>query len=726
MTSAKATSAQKTLTPSSPPPGKKLGWIRLLIALIIVFAGVGVAGVGGPYFGKISEVTTNSQTDFLPQSAESTRVVNEQRKFFGDDTVPAIVVFTSDAELTADQRTYLDGMSEQLRADGVISGETSPVIYADDGKAAELVIPLDAAQKTSDTVKELRAALEDAPLQTYVTGPAGLSADLVKAFGAIDGILLLVSVVAVFVILLIVYRSPLLPILVLLTSMVALSASIFAVWHLADAGIVKINGQVQGILLILVVGAATDYSILYVARYREALILQKNRFAATITAWKGSFEPILASGLTVIAGMLCLLLSQLESNKALGPVAASGIALSMMTALTFLPALLALFGRVAFWPARPRFNPDTAHAETSSKFWTRVADFVVAKPRKVWALTAVGLLVAAGFSMTLKADGLPQSEFVLGESEARDGQNALAEHFPGGSGSPANILVSADQLDSAVEILDDAEGVASVAAVAQDSPSSTVPVGEAGKNLPPVFANVKPTEVDGEVLLQATLSDPADSDEAQNTVKELRQTFADSDIDALVGGSSATSLDTNERSLHDLRVIIPTVLVVIALILMALLRSILAPVLLIICTVISYLSALGVSAILFNHVFHFPGADPSVPLYGFVFLVALGIDYTIFLMTRVREETLEVGTHAGMRRGLIVTGGVITSAGVVLAATFAALAVIPLIFLFQLAFIVAFGVLLDATIVRALLIPALVEDIGKKMWWPSKLAKSAD
>lgn len=726
MTSSKASSTQKTLDTSSPQHAKKLGWVRLLIAFIIVFAGIGVAGVGGPYFGKISEVTTNSQTDFLPQSAESTRVVSEQRKFFGDDTVPAIVVFTSDAELTEEQNNYLVGLSSRLRDGGVIEGETSPVIYSEDRKAAEIIIPLDASQKTSDSVQKLRDFIQNAPLESYVTGPAGLSADLVKAFGAIDGILLLVAVVAVFIILLIVYRSPLLPILVLLTSMVALSASIFAVWHLADAGIVKINGQVQGILLILVVGAATDYSILYVARYREALILQKNRFSATLTAWKGSFEPILASGLTVIAGMLCLLLSQLESNKALGPVAASGISLSMVTALTFLPALLALFGRVAFWPARPRFNPDTAHAETSSKFWTRVADFVVVKPRKVWALTAVGLLVAAGFSMTLKADGLPQSEFVLGQSEARDGQKALAEHFPGGSGSPANILVAEDQLDSAVSLLEGADGVAEIVAVAQDSPSSTIPVGEAGADLPPAFANIEPTVVDGEVLLQATLSDPADSDEAQNTVKELRQDFADAGIPAVVGGSSATSLDTNESSLHDLRVIIPTVLVVIALILMVLLRSILAPLLLIACTVISYLSALGVSALLFNHVFHFPGADPSVPLYGFVFLVALGIDYTIFLMTRVREETLELGTHAGMRKGLIVTGGVITSAGVVLAATFAALAVIPLIFLFQLAFIVAFGVLLDATIVRALLIPALVEDIGKKIWWPSKLATSAD
>lgn len=238
-----------------------------------------------------------------------------------------------------------------------------------------------------------------------------------------------------------------------------------------------------------------------------------------------------------------------------------------------------------------------------------------------------------------------------------------------------------------------------------------------------MFADAKPTVSNGRVLLQATLSDPADSPAAEDTVQNIRQALDDADPAALVGGETATDIDTNTSALRDLKVIIPSVLLVITLILMLLLRSLAAPLMLVCATVLSFLAAIGVSALVFNHVLHFPGADPSVPLYGFVFLVALGIDYTIFLMTRVREETKKVGTREGMRKALVVTGGVITSAGIVLAATFAALAVIPLVFMVQLAFIVAFGVLLDATIVRALLIPALVEDAGKKVWWPSKLAK---
>ena len=270
-------------------------------------------------------------------------------------------------------------------------------------------------------------------------------------------------------------------------------------------------------------------------------------------------------------------------------------------------------------------------------------------------------------------------------------------------------------------MLDGDAGVASTAALAQDSPSGTVPVGRSAKNLPPAFASIKPTESNGRVMLQTTLTDAPDSTAAEETVKRLRQDLHGISSEVLVGGTTAATVDTLAAAEQDRATIIPIVLAVITVILMLLLRSVLAPLILLAVTVLSYLATLGVSALLFNHVLHMPGADPTVPLYGFVFLVALGIDYTIFLMTRVREETLSVGTREGMRRGLIITGGVITSAGVVLATTFAALAVIPLIFLVQLAFIVAFGVLLDAILVRAFLVPALVEDLGGRIWWPSRL-----
>lgn len=695
---------------------------RVLLAALLTLAWLAVAGIGGPYFGKISEVSTNSQTDFLPATAESTQVVERQGDFLGTDAVPAILVFEADSTLTEEHRAYLEGLAGALASSGTFVGDSSPVIYSEDSEAAEIILPISTELDTRDTVDAIRAELDGsvpAGLTGYVTGPAGFSADLVKAFGGIDGILLVVALVVVFIILLVVYRSPLLPILVLTSSMVALSGSIFVIWHMANAGWVMINGQVQGILLILVVGAATDYSLLYVARYREALTRYESRFEATVAAWKGSLEPILASGGTVIAGLLCLLLSELSSNKALGPVAATGIVLSMLATLTFLPALLALTGRAAFWPARPRYSAEVKDA--SAGLWSKTADFVAAKPRKVWVVTALALALCAGFSATFQADGVRQSDLVLGESQARDGQNVLAEHFPGGSGSPASIILPAEHLDAAVPAIETLEGVSSLDVVADGSPSGTLPLGEAAANLPPLFAEATPKEVDGDLLLQVTLADPADSPAAESTVLALRSTLADVAPGSLVGGSTASDVDTITSAQRDRAVIIPVVLVVIALILMALLRSLVAPLLLVAATVLSYLAALGVSALVFNHIFDFPGADPTVPLYGFVFLVALGIDYTIFLMTRVREETLKTGTKEGMRTGLIATGGVITSAGIVLAATFAALGVIPLIFLAQLAFIVAFGVLLDATVVRALLIPALVEDIGSRVWWPSKL-----
>lgn len=698
-------------------------WVRVALAALLTLAWLAVAGIGGPYFGKISEVSTNSQTDFLPASAESTQVVEQQGDFLGTDAVPAILVFEADSSLTEAHRTYLEGLTDQLAASGTFTGESSPVIYSEDGQAAELVLPISTDVETREVVDGIRVEIAQAPngLTGYVTGPAGFSADLVEAFGGIDGILLAVALIVVFVILLVVYRSPLLPIIVLISSMVALSGAIFVIWHMANAGWVMINGQVQGILLILVVGAATDYSLLYVARYREALTQHVSRWEATRAAWRGSLEPILASGGTVIAGLLCLLLSELSSNKALGPVAATGIVLSMLASLTFLPAVLALMGRVAFWPARPLYSSEVKDA--SAGFWAKVAAFVAGKPRKVWLVTALVLALFAGFSATFQANGVRQSDLVLGESQARDGQNVLAEHFPGGSGSPANVIIPAIEQEAAVAALDSLDGVSSIAAVAQDSPAGTVPVGASAESAPPAFAGISPTEVGGHIMLQVTLADPADSQQAEETVGQMREILASEAPGSLVGGTTASALDTIDSAQRDRALIIPVVLAVITLILMVLLHSILAPLTLVAATVLSYLTALGVSALVFNHLFNFPGADPTVPLYGFVFLVALGIDYTIFLMTRVREEALHQGTKSGLRTALVATGGVITSAGIVLAATFAALGVIPLIFLAQLAFIVAFGVLLDATVVRALLIPALVEDIGKKIWWPSRLAR---
>ncbi len=735
-------------------------WARILIPLVLITAWIGAMGVGGPYFGRIDEVSEVDLTAFLPKSAEATRVNEESKKFRSEKLLPAVIVYEAQGDqLAPGTEQAINALSKKLANIDGIEGVLSPAIISEDKKAALVTVPINSGAEISEVVKETRATIADAYIsQTkgYVTGPAGFAGDLNVAFSGIDGVLLLVALAVVFVILIIVYRSPVLPILVLITSLSALSASIAIVWNLANVGLVELNGQVQGILFILVIGAATDYSLLYVSRYREELYVHGNKLASTLAAWKGSVEPILASGGTVIVGLLCLLLSDLASNKALGPVGAIGVGMSVIAALTFLPAMLYTVGRVSFWPIVPHADNVARKAhriKLENGFWHRVGVWVAARPRPIWIVTVVVLLVSA-FGMTqLRADGVAQSDLILGKSEARDGQAVVDAHFPGGSGSPALVVVDAAKSAQVVATLESDRGVDSVSTVASDSPSGLKPLGRAeaeikntiessieasiaSSGMPAVpgaptvqqlvdkaypFANAKAKVVEGRELLQVTLTDTPDSQAAKDSIVRLRQSLRVVDSSVLVGGTTAVQYDTNQASIRDRAIIIPTVLFAITVILMVLLRSVLAPILLLLTTVISFGASLGIAAFLFNNVWGFPGADPSVVLYAFVFLVALGIDYNIFLMTRVREESLKLGTQAGVIKGLVVTGGVITSAGIVLAATFAALAVIPIMFLAQLAFVVAFGVLLDTVIVRSLLVPALIRDIGSIVWWPSKL-----
>ena len=472
------------------------------------------------------------------------------------------------------------------------------------------------------------------------------------------------------------------------------------------------------------IGAATDYSLLYTARYLEELRRHESRTEATRAALRGVLEPILTSGGTVIAGLLCLLFSDLGSNRSLGPVAAIGVAFAVLASLTLLPSLTHLLGRASYWPRMPRFDPArTDEEQTHTGVYARTGRFVSKRPRAVWIACVILLGIGAAFVPTLKADGVPISSFVLGSSDARTGQEELARHFPGGAGSPAYVLTAENSLQSVATQLLDNDEVASVSVVSKASPSGSAPVTRAGIQPvgPPGTPPPAPTVDNGEVMLLATLTATADSDEAIDIVRELRTELSGT---ARIGGATATDLDTQTATKHDRALIIPLVLTVILVILVLLLRSLLAPVLLVATTALSFGTAMGVAAVVFNYVLNLPGADPSVPLYGFVFLVALGIDYNIFLMTRVREEALANGTREGMLRGLAVTGGVITSAGLVLAATFAALAILPILFLLQIAFIVSFGVLLDTFVVRTLLVPALVQDIGPTVWWPSRLLKN--
>ncbi|GLI26038.1 membrane protein [Agromyces rhizosphaerae] len=709
-------------------------WLRVLIPSILVLGWFAAFGMGGASFGQLSDVSTNDQAQFLPASAEATEVNELQAEFRDDDLIPAVVVYAADGELTDDQVEEITAQRDAFESIAGVDAEgASPVIVSDDGEAAQVVVPVVSGEEGTEAVEELRALIADEPIDgvtAAVTGPAGFTADLSGAFAGIDGLLIAVAFAAVFVILVIVYRSPLLPVIVLFTSLTALCTSVLVVVSLAAADVLLLTGQTQGILFILVIGAATDYALLYIARYRETLATEPTKWAATWAALRGSWEPILASGGTVIAGLLILLVSELNSNKSLGPVAAIGIVCALLAALTLLPALLLWAGRVAFWPRRPRAASDDPEQVGSGArgFWGAVSRLVSRRPRWVWIVSTLLLAVMSLGLVQLKAEGVPSSEFVLGESQARDGQELLGEHFPAGSGTPAVVIGPEDDLQQMADVALGVDGIASVAVLASDSPSGQAEVTADGIQPlgPPGTPAPEPDVVDGAVLLQATLEDPADSLEAEATVEALRDALDAVSEEALVGGTTAIALDTNAAAIADRTLIIPLVLAAILLILMMLLRSILAPVLLIASVVLSFGAALGVSAVVFETVFGWDGADPSVPLFGFVFLVALGVDYNIFLMTRVREESLVHGTRPGILRGLALTAGVITSAGLVLAATFAALGVIPILFLAQIAFIVAFGVLLDTFLVRTLLVPALAYDIGPAIWWPSKLSRPHD
>lgn len=765
---------------SQPKKSSKNNWTRILIASLITVIWLGAAAFSGPYFGKIGEVASNDLATFLPSSAEATQANKEIEKFRNSKTLPAIIVFENPKEIDDAGTAKIDALRKELQELPDVKGTISPAIIADEKKAALLVVSLERDSELKTVFPKIETVLANAKLSmTYkIGGPASFAKDLQKAFGAIDVTLLGVALAVVFIILLIVYRSPLLPIIVLLAAMSALAVAVCTVWYLADAGIVQLNGQVQGILFILVIGAATDYSLLYLARLREELHNYRSVAMATKAALKGSYESIIAAGGTVTLGLMCLLLSDLGSNKALGPVGGVGIAFAVVASLTLLPAILLLLGRFAFWPRQPEYDPEHEDSyKARHKIWAKVGGLVTRHPRRIWVGVSVVLLVACLGVGQLKADGVPQSALVLGKSEAREAQAIIDKHFPSGSGSPMYVIVAKEHQDTVINLLDKDSGVASLTIAADNSPSGSMPVGEAKRELedkirtaiakdreqkvqelrrslevsmtglPPMvieqayqatvsriptveeltqkampFKEATAKVKDGEVMIEATLAAAVDSDEARSTVVRVRDNVHALYDKTLVGGTTAIQYDTNHAALVDRATIIPLVLAVITIILGVLLRSLIAPIILLLTTLLSFGATLGIAALLFNNVLHFPGSDPSVILFGFIFLVALGIDYNIFLMTRVREETLRTHVQAGTIKALIVTGGVITSAGIVLAATFAALGVIPILFLVQIAFIVAFGVILDTIIVRSLLVPALTLEIGKYMWWPSKLS----
>ncbi len=710
-----------------------MGRKPLWIAVVTIIAWLAISSVAGPTFGKLSTVQENDNAAFLPDSAESTLASKVTVKFSdsSNDQIPTLLLFLGDVDPVKNPanlvriQSYLNELgnktlpeSGKLLSSYFVPGFPIQAIPSEDGKAALVNIALNSTiveerveEKPTlsliiDFMREdLKENFEAKELTTHVTGFGGIFADLFGAFGSIDSTLLTTTLLVVSIILIIVYRSPLLWILPLFTAIIALSVAGTIVYYAAKADLIDLNGQSQGILSVLVLGAATDYALLLIARYREELHHHESRYEAMRVSLRGVIEPILASGSTVIAGLLVLLLSDLSGNRGLGPVGAIGVAASMVTVLTLLPALLVIFGRWIFWPKIPKFDDVD---EQLSGTWAKIGNAVERNPKRIWISTALLLVIFAGFSFTLKADGLANTEAFTKRTDSVIGLERLGEHFPSGEGSPVEIVVKQGDVAQATTALLSVSNVAFVEPVVA---GQKIP----GAPTPPIKV------VDGQVLLNATLKVAPDSVEARNTIPLIREAVHAVDKEILVGGGTAVQFDTDVASRHDNRVIIPVVLIIIGLILGLLLRSILAAGLLLLTVVLSFMATLGVCQLVFENVFDFKGADASFPLFTFIFLVALGIDYNIFLMTRVREESLKIGTRKGVIKGLTVTGGVITSAGIVLAATFAVLGVLPLVFLAQLGFAVAFGVLLDTIIVRSLLVPALVHVIGPKIWWPSKM-----
>ncbi|WP_370618694.1 MMPL family transporter [Mumia sp. Pv 4-285] len=681
------------------------GWINHRFTPVLAIVGwIAVVVLLGPLAGQLTDVQENEAENWLPSSAESTKALKAAETFASPNTIPAVIVYEREGGLQpgdlekaeADAATFAEGDN--------IDGEVVGPIPSEDGEALEIIVPLNLGEDgwnlAPDAVEEMEDVVTDGPdgLDAYVTGPAGQAADSASAFEGIDSTLLLAAGGVVTVLLLITYRSPLLWLLPLISAGVALVVAQAVIVLLAKHANLTVDGQSAAILTVLVFGAGTDYALLLVARYREELRRHESRKQAMAVALHRAGPAIIASGATVAIGMLCLMLAQMTSTRGLGPVAAIGIVAGLLVMLTLLPALLVVCGRWIFWPRIPHFGD----ADPSSHgFWAKIGHRITRAPRRVWVTTSVLLAIATIGIVQLNATGLSTEEAFRSTPDSVIGEQVLSEHFPGGAGAPVVVLSRPDNADDVRAAFQANDGIA--------ADSVTEPA------------------VEGDwAYMEGTLEVEPDSDAAYDVIDELREELDAADPDALVGGTTAVTLDIQRASSRDNKVIIPAVLVVVLLILMLLLRAVVAPLILLGTVVLSFGAALGISALVFRYVFDFAGTDTSFPLFVFVFLVALGIDYNIFLMTRVREEAFKWGTRRGALIGLAATGGVITSAGLVLAGTFAALGTLPLVFFAEMGFAVAFGVLLDTLIVRSVLVTALNLDVGRHMWWPSALGRKED
>ncbi|MDI6104149.1 MMPL family transporter [Actinoplanes sp. NEAU-A12] len=680
---------------TSLPAGRVAKWVIVALWVALLVPALTLAG-------KLGDVEKNDNAAWLPGGAESTKVAERAARFQPAETLPAIVIYSRPEGITPADMTKALADAEAFQGIENVVGRPQGPSRSADGKAMQTVVHVhdgregwDGARKVVDAMTRVGEQNADG-LGFHVTGPAGYASDSVKSFGG-GGLVETITALVVVAILLLTYRSPLLPLVPLLAAGGALVTAEAVIYLLAKHAGLTVNTQTSFILTVLVFGAATDYALLLISRYREELRRHQDRHEAMAQALRRSGPAIIASAATVAVSLLVLMLATLNSTKGLGPASAIGILVGLLAMVTLTPALLVICGRWIFWPAKPSYGFAGA---TRPSIWTRIGAVVSRRPRIVWIGTALVLGVMTIGMTGLKADGIPSNGRFTTETQAVAGEQIQSRHFPAGSGDPIHAVAEAASAERVRTVLSGVPGVAGVAA---------------------------PMIRDGEALVLGTLDDPPGSSAAMRTVEEARAAIHQIEgAEALLGGNTAVALDIQQAATRDAEVIIPIVLVVVFGILALLLRAIVAPLLLMATVVLSLGAALGVSAVVFNHVFDFAGADANFPLLVFVFLVALGIDYNIFLVTRVREEAMLHGTRRGALTGLSATGGVITSAGLVLAGTFAALGALPLVFAAQLGFAVAFGVLLDTMIVRSVLVTALTLDVGRWMWWPSELFKHHD
>ncbi len=662
---------------------------------VLAFWIIAVVILGG-FAGKLTEVQNNEASSWLPGNAESTRALEKMEPFQDPNAIPTTVVYENEAGFSPGDLATMQEHATELQAMDNVEGKVIGPIPAEDGQAAQTTVTFNLGSegwnKMPGIADEIEQIAELDGAEVYIAGAGGQAVDSAESFEGLDSTLLLAALGVVILLLLLTYRSPILWILPIFSVVVALGSTLGLIYFLAKYADLTVNGQSQAIVSILVIGAGTDYALLLVARYREELRRHEDRHEAMAFALHRATPAIIASASTVIVGMLCLMLAEMNSTAGLGPVAAIGVAVSLLAMITLLPALLVIFGRWMFWPKRPDFG---SHEPTSTGIWAKVGHWITPRPRKVWVVTAAALGIACLGVLTLNTNGLSTEDSYTQEFPSVTGQKVLTEHGLADSSTPVMVVANAAQAASVATAM---EGIDKL-----ESPSEPIVAG-------------------GVAFITANLTVDSTTTAAFETVEKVRSAVhAVEGADALVGGQSAIYSDMLEANTRDSQVIIPVTLVVVLLILMVLLRAVASPLILIATVVLSFGAAMGISSLVFTYLFGYPGADPSFPLFVFVFLVALGIDYNIFLMTRVREETMTRGTRQGSLVALSATGGVITSAGLVLAATFGVLASLPLVFLVELGFAVALGVILDTIIVRSVLVTAINLDLGSKIWWPSKL-----